>query len=564
MSTARRVYFYLVTGITLGIFAAGVGQLLTLLFDVTIKSPYLTQIGGRAFNQQQFSLGLAMVIIGGPLWALFWRAVQRRTAGNPEEIGAGMRKLYLNLILVITALTWLNTTSSFLRWLIAGVPLEQFMAGELATVIVTGAIWYYHWHVSETEGHHSPVARTLRRWYIYILSAFGLIWLAAGPVLLINTAVLSLPIPGTIARSQFWNAIAQTSVTWILLGGLAWYFHWFRMAKADFASVLRQVYFYLLAILGGAIAALTALTISFYQILIWVFGGVTIPVGQHFQFLGWSIPTILVGAAIWAYHRWLAQEEAGQTQERWLSPQRIHFYLMSFLGLGTLVAGLITLFGVLIGLIVTSLSTQLAIDPGWWRNQLSLCLALLLVGTPMWLYYWGRILQRAATGGVAEWRSRSRRIYLYVIVGVTIITLAADLVNIVYQVLNGVLQSSPGINVLRETRWSLQSLVVAAPLLWYHWRIVRIDQHRGAETAAVHKNVTLLAGSQMGDMVTRIEDKLGFKIRVLYQVGTEESTVTLSDEELTKLTEDIQAAPSTRVMLVPFGGKITVLPYREK
>src|SRR3990172_7618241 len=99
MSTARRVYFYLVTGITLGIFAAGVGQLLSLIFDITIRSPYVTQIGGKVFNQQQFSLGLAMTIIGGPLWYMFWRAIQHRITGNQEEIGAGMRKFFLNLIL---------------------------------------------------------------------------------------------------------------------------------------------------------------------------------------------------------------------------------------------------------------------------------------------------------------------------------------------------------------------------------------------------------------------------------------------------------------------------------
>ena len=565
MSTARRVYFYLVTGITLGIFAAGVGQLLALIFDITIRSPYLTQVGGRAFNQQQFSLGLAMTIIGGPLWFMFWRAIQRRVTGNQEEIGAGMRKLFLNLILVVTALTWLTSTSNFLMWLIAGVPLAPFSAGGLAALIVAGIIWYYHWRVSETEGHHSPVARTLRRWYVYILSGFGLVWLATGPVLLINSAIINLPIAGTIVRGQFWNSITQLSVAWIVLGGLAWYFHWFRMARADFDSVLRQVYFYLLAILGGVIAALVALTISLYLIFIWAFGGVTIPIGQHFQFLGWSIPTILVGAAVWAYHRWLAQEEASQTHERWLSPQRIHFYLMSFLGLGTLVSGLITLFGVLLGLIVTSISTQLAIAPGWWRGQLSLCLALLMVGTPMWLYYWSRALQRAIAGGVAEWRSRSRRIYLYVIVSVSIVALAASLVNIVYQLLNGLLQSSSGLNILRNSTWSIQTLIVAAPLLWYHWRIVRNDQRLGAEAAAVHKTVTLLADAQAGDLISRIEDKLGFKIRVLYEVEQpSEQILVLSDEELARLTNDIQAAPSTKVMLVALGGKIAVLPYREK
>lgn len=64
MNTIRRFWFYAITLVTLGIFAAGVGQLLTLLFDMTIKSSYLTQVGETAFNQQQLSLGLAMTVIG--------------------------------------------------------------------------------------------------------------------------------------------------------------------------------------------------------------------------------------------------------------------------------------------------------------------------------------------------------------------------------------------------------------------------------------------------------------------------------------------------------------------
>ncbi len=114
MSTARRVYFYVVTIITLGIFTAGMGQLLSLLFDLTIKGSYLARVGEGAFNQQQLSLGLAMLVIGGPLWFLFWRAIQHRVASNREEIGAAIRKLFLNLILVVTALVGLSATSEFL------------------------------------------------------------------------------------------------------------------------------------------------------------------------------------------------------------------------------------------------------------------------------------------------------------------------------------------------------------------------------------------------------------------------------------------------------------------
>ena len=349
MNTIRRFWFYAITLVTLGIFAAGVGQLLTLLFDMTIKGSYLTQVGETTFNQQQLSLGLAMTVIGGPLWFFFWRAVQRRVKDNQEEIGAVMRKLFLNFILLETAIMGLTAASNFLRWLMAGVPLAEFSPSGLAIVIVAGIVWFYHWRVSEGEGHPSSAAKTLRRWYVYILAGFGLVWLAVGLVQLINTAVINLPIWGdTLVRGQFWNSTAQMNIALILLGGLTWYFHWFRMARDDFDSALRQVYFYLLTISGGAITALVASTILLYRFFIWVFGGTPISASPHFQFLGWAVPTILVGLAIWGYHSRLVQEEAGKVQEKRQSAQRVYFYLMSFLGLGTLAAGLSILLGILL------------------------------------------------------------------------------------------------------------------------------------------------------------------------------------------------------------------------
>jgi hypothetical protein len=565
MSVTRRIYFYLVTFVALVVFVIGISQLLTLLFDVTLCDSTLIQIGGEAYNMRQFSLGLAMIVIAGPLWFFFWRSIQKRVTGNPEEIGSAMRKLFLNLILLTTAFSGLGTASAFLKWLMDGVQLAYFPSGELATLIVSAGIWFYHWRVSEREGHPSATATTLRRWYVYILAGFGLVWLSIGIVVLISAAVLTLPVwTDTMISGQFWNDTTRMGISWILLGGATWYFHWFRMARGDIESVLRQVYFYLLAISGGAIATLVALTTTVYQVLKWIFGAVTVSAGQHFQFLGWSLPTLLIGIAIWGYHRQLVQEEQAHMVERRLSAQRVHLYLMSFLGLGTLITGLIYLFGILLGLIIGSVSTPAAGSPGGWKDSLSLCLAMLMVGTPLWLYYWGKVLKLSETGGVVEWRARSRRIFLYIIVGAAIGALIASLVNIVYQVLNGLLQGNFGVQVLRAIRWSLQTLIIAVPLLWYHWRIIRTDQHRGAEAMAVQKMVTLVASDRTGELASRLIEKLGYKIRVLYPVSPIEETALISDGEMMQVVTNVQNAPSTTVLLVALGGKIIVLPYQEK
>ncbi len=564
-SIARHIWIYLITFVFLGIFAAGIGQLLTLLFDITIKASYLTQVGRDAFNLQLLSLGLAMTVIGGPLWFLFWRSVQRRAGGNRVETGAVIRKLFLNFVMLLTGLMALAGAAELLTWLMGGAPLQRFSSSSLAVLIITVLIWVYHLRVSEGEGHPSAPAQTTRRWYVYFLSGFGLVWLASGLVQIINAAVTSIPAQGDVlVEGHFFNEGTRAAVSQVLLGGVAWYFHWFRMARDDAGSTLRQVYFYVFTITGGAITALVSATVIFYHVLEWLFGGTQAGAWEHFQFLGWAVPAALVGVAIWGYHSSLAREEAGEVGERRGTAQRTHYYLMSFLGLGTAVAGLITLFGLLLELIINALSAPLAVSPGWWTGQAALCLSLLLVGVPLWLYYWNGVIQRVKSGGASEWRAASRRIFLYVVIGASIITVAAGSVNIIYQLLNGLLVDGFGIDVLRNSKWSLQTLFVAGALLWYHWQVMRADQKRGAEKQITRRRVTLLTDDPGRELADRLEDKLGYKVKVLKREGGQGPAFQmLSDEEIERLAGEVAASPGNNVLLVVTGEETRVIGYRE-
>jgi hypothetical protein len=562
MSSVRRVYFYLVCLITLGIFAAGIGVLLALVFDLTISAS--TAIGQSNFVQQQLSLGLAMLVIGGPLWFFFWRSIRKHVGSNNTEIGATLRKFFLNLILLVSSLVAVFSGQSVLTWLLAGFPQSEALSSSLATLIVTLLIWSYHWHVSENEGHPSSSAKTLRRWYVYIASGWGLVLLTLGLVQLVNNLSINLPFWGdSLIGSTIWSEPVRENISAVLFGFLLWAFHWFRMSKGDTDSTLRQVYIYLLAIVVSSITGLVALTIGLYQTLNWLIGGVN-PTGTYFQFLGWVIPTLITTLAIWVYHQSIAREEASQLQERILSSKRIHLYIMSFISLGTLTSGLLVLIGTLLDLVINSLNPAIVLQAGWWQRQLSLALSLLIVAIPLWLSYWNQIIKISVTGGIVEWRARSRRIYLYVIIGVSIIALAATLVNIVYQFLSGILTGNLNVGVLQSSKWSIQTLLVAIPLLVYHWQIARKDQRRGAEVAAVHKTVTALIDIKSRYVIEQLEKKLGTRIHVLESTTAPIGSRTFSDDDLNTAITEIQSSPTQQVMVMIFEDKILVLPYQEK
>jgi hypothetical protein len=565
-SLTRHVWLYLLTLISLGIFAFGIGQLLSLLFEITIRSSYLAEIGSRSFNREQLSMGLAMTVIGGPLWFLFWRSIRQRIKLDPSEANAVIRKLFLILVMLVSALIWIPMTADFLKWLLAGVPAADFDSSGLAGVIVAGVLWFYHRRVSEGEGYATPINRTIRRWYVYILSGFGLVWLAVGLVAFISAAVTSLPVWGSVlVPGSFWNDTVRYAIAQAVLGGATWYYHWFRMARDDEKSILRQVYLYLLPISGGAIATLVFAATILYNLLSWLLGAATGNAGEHFLFLATAIPAILVSFAIWGYHRSLAQHEAERVQHKRESARRVYTYLMNFLGLGAGSAGLIMLFGILIELIINALSSQITPSSGWWREQLALCLALLIVGIPMWFYYWSGILKRAAMPELAEWRALSRRIFLYTVVGIAIIDLAAGLVNIVYQIISSVLESNSALTILRNSKWSLQAILVAAPLLWYHWHVLRSDQKLGAEQKVSKKAVTLLLAERTSGLAEALEQKLGYKVRRLFgsHPAPQAAAGEIPDEEISKIAGEVSSSPAEKVLLVVEGGRVLVLPYEE-
>ncbi|HAV10233.1 MAG TPA: hypothetical protein DCX22_01250 [Dehalococcoidia bacterium] len=567
MSTSKRVFFYIVSLVGLGVFAGGIGNLLRLLFDITIRSDIST-IGDAAFTRDQLSFGIAMLIIGGLLWFFFWRNIQTNVKNNVAEVASVVRKFYINIILLVSALIALLFAMDFFQWLLSGVPLISFSPDTTATMIVSAAVWYYHWNIELKEGQPSSSAKTLRRWYMYIMCAWTLCWFTFGLVHLVHAAVLYMPVwETTITYGSFWNSNVHSSISSILIGGVLWVFHWFHAAKNDFGSSLRNVYLYLFTIFGGALAGLIALTSFVYQILRFFISGTSAADPRYFQFLGWTIPTVIVAGAVWAYHQQKAQEEASSGDTQYFSARRVLFYLMAFIGLGTLVAGLLMLLGILLDVWINAASSgTVIIAAGWWHNQLALSLAMLIVAAPVWYYYWNQVMRMVARGGIEEWRARSRRIFLYVVLGVTIIALTAALVNIVYQLLNGFLQGDFGIDVLRQSKWSLQTLVVAAPVLIYHLSVLRQDQRRGAETIVQQKTVTVLADERSADLIIRLEKELGYSVRRLIISSTPEmqSSAELSEQDITSLVNDIRQASTRKVMVIAAAEKLLVVPYEEK
>jgi len=261
IGTIKRVYYYGLSFIALGVAAPGLIVLLDFLLDNLFGPPALSR------SQTQLALGLALTLVGTPIWFLHWwlslRAVQRL----PAEAMALSRKIYLYLVLGITAALTAVGLVFFLRWLLGS---GSFNGYNIALPLVWGGVWAYHWHIQAVEDRGAEASAWVRRFYWYFTSLYGLVMLATGVGIVIwrplraayeTLFTTKILLPGAVSFwDSLWTDAARTGVAIALVGGVGWWWHWHRAAKGDVNSVLRQVYLYLFAILGGAATVVVALS----------------------------------------------------------------------------------------------------------------------------------------------------------------------------------------------------------------------------------------------------------------------------------------------------------------
>jgi hypothetical protein len=177
LAETRRLYRYLWVIYGLGIAAFGVQQVLRYIL--------YTPAGLTGGVSYLLADGLALLLVGTPLWVWTWRVVQN-ALGQPGESGSLTRLVVLYLLSLAGVITVLVAAAQVLGTLLAWVLGESLtltgilerISGPLSIAVPLGGVWgYYSYRLRielETIPERSRQAG-LRRVYVYILSALGLV-----------------------------------------------------------------------------------------------------------------------------------------------------------------------------------------------------------------------------------------------------------------------------------------------------------------------------------------------------------------------------------------------------
>lgn len=265
----RRLYRYLWMTYTLGLLVAGVQQLLQYL--VSVPQLYL----GGPVRQAWLANGLALIVVGAPLWALEWNSVQRALV-RAEERESLLRLGFLYFFSLAGAAIAVPCGAVVLALLLRrlfGEPLSASeMLGQLRVALSLGlpaaTVWGFHSHQLRVDLRavgDAPHRSALRRFYAYLLSLLGLGATVGGFVVLGAVAVdlaLGNVVWGNAMRVRLCSGLAA------LASGLpVWLLAWTPMQAEAAApgdagdharrSVTRKAYLYF-AVAGGVFGTMAA------------------------------------------------------------------------------------------------------------------------------------------------------------------------------------------------------------------------------------------------------------------------------------------------------------------
>ena len=568
IGTVRRLYFYVVAFVSLMMTASGIVLLIQFILD--------SVFGGDVISDSTTRLagGVSLVIVGAPLWYFHWRYIQRAIAEQPVETRSILRKLYIYITLAVAGSILIYTALNVLNWIFR---TDDFSGYDLAAVVIWGVVWAFHWLIEEREGQSTPETRAIRRLYIYIASLVGLVMLSLGVgrvlyfILLEGyNALVSTPLLG--GETGLWRSALREMLSVAIVGGGIWSLHWLYVARRDYDSVLRQVYLYIFAILGGVVATLTALGIIIHEFLTWVFGTYSAAtVAQHFEFLPGSVATLAVGATLWAYHWYRVRYEADESGGTTLSARRAYTYILTAIGTGALAVAMFMLVSAAIKLILAQFGDVVILGDQWKRPLINI-ITLAVLGGPVWGYYWRNIQRRELDIDADERQATSRRIFLFAALGIGVLALLGSVSALLFMLLRDLLDVSLSLGTLDDMVEPIAIIAAAAAFLPYYWAVYRDDQDaapeiepepvlEAAEGQLPRKPVTLLAAADADALVAKIQSALGYEVSTLRWADEDAATPALTDEECVRLAQSIADAPGSYVLLIPDSGTVRVLSH---
>ena len=503
-NTAQPVRLFFQYALAFGLFmivTVGLAGLLSRALDVS-----------NIVNADQSSLAsnLAFVVVGGPLLAGITIWLRNSLRENPSEGHGLIPTFFATLAAIVSLLVFLSSAIAALHNVISG---DEVLGSTLGRTIVWGTALILVLKISNSviPKNDFRIQYFVGSFITALAALIGLVQVLGGVLALLlsqqtffDTQKLALVSPD--------NPIGIGLGTLVMSGAL-WVYYWIKNANTNKSDTLWLAYVLIAGVGGTLVIAITSLSISLYQVLVWFVGEpASQKAGEHFASIPQSLATAFAGFLFWWYHKSLLPNESERTDV-----QRTYEYLVSAISLIASAIGI----SIVIVALIESLTSQVQLAGAGAINTLLGAGTVIVVAGPVWWHFWSRIQSISRAESNAELSSPVRRIYLFLLFGVGGIVAIVSLITIVVQLFDGILSSNLGANTFSEMRFAIGILISTGIVAAYHWEIYRHEKSVEVSFATTATNV-LLVGPNSPELIQKLKATTGAKVSFLQRADASE------------------------------------------
>ena len=488
----RRLFQYLLLFGLLVVSATGTSGLIGRLFD-----------SGQVIAESRSELArdLTFVIIGIPLFLAVALWTRRTLNSDPSERHAAAWNIYLTVTSITALVTSMTSAYSVLNWAIGNA---AFGGQQLSSFLVWGLVWITHWQLIQSNSTDEDA-----RIHYVIGSLIGLGTLSFGAGGLVSSiARLAINTDEKALLVQSTNPTIKALIL-IIVGLPVWYQYWLTKALNSTRELVWYSYVLLIGVAGGFITLVVSSSIVIYDLLVWTLGDPQEGVAsKHFDSSAAALGGVIAGLAVWWYHGKVVNTVTVSSVKSRDEIRRVYEYIISGISLISAAAGLM----MIIVAIVESVTPGEIISTTSSSNTLMVAITLILVGAPIWYFFWSRIESHVIAGG-EETSSPTRRIFLLMLFGVASVAAVISLLSAVFLLLDGLLNDQFGLESLREMRFALAILLSNAAIGWYHWSIYRQERSTDVKKSERERFIVLV-GPKDAELVAILKKELGGQVQM--------------------------------------------------
>ncbi|MGB8980531.1 MAG: DUF5671 domain-containing protein [Anaerolineales bacterium] len=320
----RRLYRYIwmLYGLLMTVF--GAQQILRFLF-------YIPGDVLGALRHEVAVNGVALLLVGTPIWVYAWRIIQDSLADS-AELGSMLRLGILYLLALGGVITVITTAAmvvnSSVTWLLGADWTFQYfiqqIGGPISIGVPLGLVWAYygHWLNRHIAAVGDEVRQAgMKRLYNYILALIGLVVAFIGVATLFSFIIDMVTGSGILMTESRRGSLAS-SISSLIVGLPLWLVMWRPMQSQALAqgemgdharrSLIRKAYLYLV-LFGSVIGGMATAVGLVYQLIRVVLTGET---GSNFvNDLLNTLQLLFLFAVLLLYHLKVLRQDGTSTAD---------------------------------------------------------------------------------------------------------------------------------------------------------------------------------------------------------------------------------------------------------